>query len=837
MVLAVSQKQDIKMFDLKESIEAAQFVPTFNYQLSAPADSSVSLNFWSENTKSLLYNLTQKIGISHYSPTVLKDDNTAIAKSQSHLIDMMKYYEGDRYHYYEAITTSYKDKFGTWTNGFGELSDKITTQEKAYKKMAEKLETYAKEVKNLLDKKIGRDTYDNLPASIKEALIDLDYNKGLGKISANKVLLNAIENKDYSKVVANLAYVYSGKTNAEKVEDAGLYKRSLSRAILAVRDLKGSERKEAQKEVENLYAKAKKCYKLNGSSTSELDKIYEQFTTGKISAAPVSAQSFKIDVDDKFKGKGVMAVAQEAYNTLVDKTQMSWNDFFAEFKRINRNPESVKIGEQMNVPCLNNVQSIEPQKSVKEKDMKTEKPVSEEKGFWGKLWDGVKGFFKAIGNFFVNLFSKKETNEGAAAEDANRTPFQKMLDTATIKQDGDFQIISQEYTIKKGDNLWNLSRLYGTSEEIICNDNGIVDKNKIREGQTIKIQKLGYKVLKGDNLFRIAQKFGLSVEILKDVNNIEDINAIEKDQMLEIPGFIYNVEPKDNLTQISRRVGVSVKDLVRLNGLTSGVIKPGQQIKVVYNNGFYSASDAQRNISIDETTNEVIETIDMSKYVGNRKYIQKAIIVNGKVVATREVFQPTKKGKLSGKNIIVNAGHGYKQGGIDEGTAGRGGLEAEWLINYDNAMRLKDRLCAQGAKVIFLQGRERGIPLISNEINKAENKADMFISIHVNAGDGKKEVAKDRMEIYHHRDFSPKLAETFEKEMDKFTGKPEYAQTKDAGHQVLKTAGRKKMPGLLWEVAFMDSKEGRKRLSSPKTMDQYSDVLCNSIIKYFENQK
>lgn len=71
-----------------------------------------------------------------------------------------------------------------------------------------------------------------------------------------------------------------------------------------------------------------------------------------------------------------------------------------------------------------------------------------------------------------------------------------------------------------------------------------------------------------------------------------------------------------------------------------------------------------------------------------------------------------------------------------------GGIDDEWLINYDNAMRLKDRLCAQGAKVIFLQGH---VNLITKELAKNNNKADMFISIHVNSHD---KPTSDRTQIY-----------------------------------------------------------------------------------------
>ena len=58
--------------------------------------------FLSENTRAILYNVTKNTGIAPYTPSLLKDDNTAIQHAQMHLIDLLKYYEGDRYHYYEA---------------------------------------------------------------------------------------------------------------------------------------------------------------------------------------------------------------------------------------------------------------------------------------------------------------------------------------------------------------------------------------------------------------------------------------------------------------------------------------------------------------------------------------------------------------------------------------------------------------------------------------------------------------------------------------------------------------------------------------------------------------
>ncbi len=838
---------------------------TFDYKLDAPADSVVTKHIITPEIKEQLQYTADEIGIKPYYPSLLKDNNTAIKKAQLHLIDLMKYYEGDPYYYYEAVTLPYKDAYGTYTNGFGELTDKLRSQETAYKNLCKNLKSYSKEVKRVIDKKVGKKTYENLPSSIKEGLIDLNYNKGLNKISTNKELLNALKNKDYSKVIANLAYIYSGKSNADKVESPGLYRRSLNRMILASRDLKGKEIAEAKEVIKNTYKKALACHKKNKVNTSELDKIYEQFTKGSISSEPVSAESWKFTADKTFKGKGVWAVAQAIYSSYKDP-EISFREFYEEFKRINRNPESFAIGAQFNVPYLNDIKSksvvasasvekagdkiveLNDEQEVDKPEDKqniSEQQKTEKKGFWSKLWDGIKNCIKAIGKFFSGLFtscSRKEDEIEPEDYKGDISDFKGLLNhpDTRIEQDGEFQIITYDYEVKKGDGIWRLARTFGTTEDIICKNNDIQDKDKIQIGQKIKIQKLGYKINKGDNLFQIARKFGLSVEILKDLNDIVDVDKIKAGDMLEIPGYIYTVQPKDTLYKISKQVGVNLSDLKKINGLESDSIIPGQKIKVVYNDSDYAISDDKKKVVYDEKTNEITEIVDMrgTANLENRELLKQKRKVNGKVAATRAVFSPTASGELSGKTIIVNAGHGYSQAGTDVGTEGQKGLEDEWLINYDNAIRLKNRLCAKGAKVIFLQGH---VNLIGQELTKKNNKADMFISVHVNNQDKKHwckgKPPEDRTQVYftgkakNSKKLAGCMTELFKTKTDQ-----KCAQDKTANYFVLKKAeNNMHIPAVLWEVAFMCSKKGQERMSSPATMNQYSDIMTQSVVQYFKD--
>ena len=861
MINYIQKMNDVKTSEVKVpkfNFQDYEYKSTFNFETAAPRDNYSVKQLWDEDTKAVLMNATRQMGISNYSPSKLSDDNVAIAKAQTHLIDMLKYFEGDRNYYYEAYTTPYQDKFKNWTHGFGELGKKKVTQKQAYEGMCKKLEQASKEVKNVLNKRIANGTYEALPNSIKEVLIDLCYNKGLPKITQNAALMQAIKSKDYSGVIKNSVYLYSGKSGAEKKEEPGLYTRSLNRMILGTKDLQGKELQESKQEIENVYKRAKACFAANNKSTMALDKIYEQYKTGKISAAPISAESYKVKVEEKFKGKGLFAIAQAMYKEL-GTTTMSFNEFYKQIKDLNNEPDSVEVGQELKIPAIKEAAKLVKTEKTEAANKKVEVNNAEQKesvekeeksSIWKRIGNGIVNFFKSIGNWFKNLFSKKEEVE---EDDSCKTPFQRLLKKAQIKEMGELSLISYDYTVKQGDNLWKLAKEYDTNVDRLTNDNKITDASKIKIDQHINIQKLGYKVKKGDNLFQISKKFGLTVEMLKDLNNIEDVNQIKADEMIEIPGFIYETKEGDSLEKIAKQMEVSVDDLKKINNMSTDEIKAGQKLIVVYNDSDYSVAANKKKVTVDKATNTTTEVVDMSsnKKLKNRPLLQEKRRVNGQVEATRHVFEPTGKGKLSGKTIIVNAGHGYSQAGTDAGTPGIDNVEDEWLHNYDNAIRLTKRLCRHGAKVIFLQG---GVNIIGKEIEKKENKADLFISVHVNACETP---TQDRTQVYfskNHLDItkkSEKLAQMMERNFDNWIPKHEkisakekfinpstkeqdYAQSDSANYLVLRESEKKQnIPAVLWETAFMISPKGRERLTNPKLMDSYSDLMTKSVVEYF----
>jgi membrane-bound lytic murein transglycosylase D len=115
------------------------------------------------------------------------------------------------------------------------------------------------------------------------------------------------------------------------------------------------------------------------------------------------------------------------------------------------------------------------------------------------------------------------------------------------------------YTIKRGDNLWDIGRHYGISVKQLCAWNDISRKSILRPGKKLEIwveeetdktakavhvvtnktsngnsQHISYQVLEGDSLWLISQRFGVSVNQIKKWNNLARTRYIKPGQFLDI---------------------------------------------------------------------------------------------------------------------------------------------------------------------------------------------------------------------------------------------------------------------------------------------------------------
>jgi murein DD-endopeptidase MepM/ murein hydrolase activator NlpD len=90
-----------------------------------------------------------------------------------------------------------------------------------------------------------------------------------------------------------------------------------------------------------------------------------------------------------------------------------------------------------------------------------------------------------------------------------------------------------------------------------------------------------YTVAAGDTLNSIAQSFSVRPETIIGVNDIENINDLQTGRALRIPdrdGQIYTVQEGESLSVIAHRYGMGYVTLAEVNGLSSSLIRVGQQL-------------------------------------------------------------------------------------------------------------------------------------------------------------------------------------------------------------------------------------------------------------------
>ena len=157
----------------------------------------------------------------------------------------------------------------------------------------------------------------------------------------------------------------------------------------------------------------------------------------------------------------------------------------------------------------------------------------------------------------------------------------------------------QEYTVKAGDTIYGISKQFGVSAMDIYNLNNLTSSN-IRVGQVLKIptnqstnpsNMFMYTVKKGDSLYSIAKIYNTTVSEIIKLNNLKSTN-LSIGQTLRIPetnitvttmppSFTsYTVKKGDSLYSLAKRYGISVDTIIMDNALNSTNLSIGQVLKI-----------------------------------------------------------------------------------------------------------------------------------------------------------------------------------------------------------------------------------------------------------------
>lgn len=114
----------------------------------------------------------------------------------------------------------------------------------------------------------------------------------------------------------------------------------------------------------------------------------------------------------------------------------------------------------------------------------------------------------------------------------------KLSESCASKQDSNTNYSDQNdlYTVRKGDTLYLISRLFGTTVNDLINDNNL-KTDLLSIGQQIKVPRnnyIEYLVQKGDTLYSVSRRYNVPINIIRKLNNLTT-DLLQINQILLLP--------------------------------------------------------------------------------------------------------------------------------------------------------------------------------------------------------------------------------------------------------------------------------------------------------------
>jgi len=187
------------------------------------------------------------------------------------------------------------------------------------------------------------------------------------------------------------------------------------------------------------------------------------------------------------------------------------------------------------------------------------------------------------------------------------------------------------------------------------------------------------------------------------------------------------------------------------------------------------------------------------------------------------LFVPSSSGTLNGKVVVIDPGHGGKDGGAHS----NGFSEKNLTLTISQAVR--DALAPTGASVIMTRDSDVYPSLPARAQIANDSKAAVFVSIHINSIN-KADSRSGGMTFYHQQDPEDRLlAECIQSEIAKVSRIPDLGTWSDrriyqSGFSVLRNS---KVPSVLIELGFINHKNDRAQM----TQKDFADRVAKAIVK------
>ena len=205
--------------------------------------------------------------------------------SEGYIKDLLTVIEVKPTHPGKPDLTTYNDGYGTPTIGYGHtgrfngkdlsLKKKVTiTEAQALELLAEDLIKHEAMVIAYL----GKENYEKAPASVRSAIVDIAYNKGIWDgfknpyhNSATSKIKSDLESRNYASTLCD--------TRRMNTPNRGLKRRNLYRFISGLTDLSPAKREAAMKEMNGYYRSVLNT--LKGAEYTYLKNAWENAKAGK----------------------------------------------------------------------------------------------------------------------------------------------------------------------------------------------------------------------------------------------------------------------------------------------------------------------------------------------------------------------------------------------------------------------------------------------------------------------------------------------------------------------------------------------------------------------------